>query len=153
MDTEKWKQNLQDKMESVLLDIPLKHANYRKAYVSGVYFALIIAMAYVESEKPVVDHAFWSDLMKIKEETLSVRELVDSVKRNSYGKIVITENMIPQPGLRYGSPGEYYRMGVRTGIGEVIMIIIPFLYKIYNEDAYKVFMSWVDSEMNRLISM
>lgn len=124
--------------------------NNRKAYVSGVYFALVVAMAYVESDLPFVDLVLWRVLEKCADGAMSVADLVYYVDRYSYGKMSISSDLVPNPGLRYGVPGAYYCAGVKDGINWVIMTIIPFLYKTYPNEAYKLFMGWVNEEMTRL---
>ena len=153
MDAENWKQNLERRMDYVFGQIPKRNVNFRKAYIGGVYFVLTVAVAYVECDTPFVDHVLWYELSKSNEETLSVRDLIYAVNHCSYGKIYITEKMIPQPDLRYGSPGEFYAKGVKTGVDGIIMAVIPFLEKTYPRDSFKMFMEWADSEMIRLNSL
>lgn len=152
MDTENWKQNLENRMVYVLGSIPENHVNHRKAYVSGVYFMLTVAVAYVECGKPLVDHVLWHELGKT-DHALSVSEIIYAVNHCSYGKIHLTEKMVPEPGLRYGTPGKFYGKGVQTGVDGIIMAVIPFLEEVYPSDSYKMFMTWADTEMTRLNSL
>lgn len=88
----------------------------RRVYVSGFYFALVIAMAYEESGRPELGVDFWNYLTKCHSPEPAVDEFVKTINYLSGNKLKIESSNVPNPAYRYGVYGSLFVKGVEDGL-------------------------------------
>lgn len=138
------------RVRSKLEKIGKNKPNLRKAYCSGVYWSLMLALAYEEKGRPEVGLSLWTYLTKTKEPTPSVKELIMQINWLSWGEIQIDEVLIPNKGLRYGQPGKFYAEGTADTLELCVFGVPQFIRRSQRGMAYQKVSDWIQSQMEFL---
>lgn len=139
---------LADKVRTRLEKLNKRNANLRAAYCSGVYFALILALAYEEKGRPEVNLRLWSYLMASHEPQPTLSDWLLQIRWLSYDQIDIEPSLLPNIGLRYGLPGRYYDWGVADALAICVFVAPQYIRENYRPKDWSTKVSdWIGSQM------
>lgn len=129
-----------------LATIPDNKLNCQKAYVSGAYIGLMMAILNAEADFPKLSDKFWLYLASGPEVVPELRNYVRKIKTLSNQKIALKLEDFLNPGLRYGEPGSYYLRGIFNA-ARVGIAVTPNWMGMEGRDVYHGTMEWVEKQL------
>ncbi len=119
---------------------PIK-INCRRALVSGLNVALVMAIQYAEAGFPKLSAEFRNLVYQKKEVPILFIEYIGMLRRASGGSIDLLTTDFQNIGLRLGEPGKYYAAGIATGV----LFGMELMPKKYNDA-----MEWIEIQTDWL---
>ena len=139
---------LEDKIRVRLEQVNKRNINLQRAYCSGLYCALLIALAYEEKGRPEVNLRLWQYLVTTHEPQPILTDWLLQIKWFSYGEIDLDPALMPNIGLRYGLPGRYYDWGVADALEICVFVAPQFIRESYRPKDWSTKVSdWIGLQM------